>query len=233
MRQLTRQDVIHAFATLGVKLGGTVQRAHYDDAKTQALAGVRSLQIQSHPDKHSASSDGKRATVRFQEISAAEHLVRSNEWFSVAHLFAGAGQGSATERWSSQWGGWPGGVPRPTTRPGTRYYARCPVCGVLVADGERHSCRIPVDHFKTKSKPFSYERPWKSSPENPAGRPVEEKPPHPPECGNESPLGVRCTQPHAHEGWHRGYGKKGRHTWRETSRSTEEKVRVEKTRRGT
>jgi hypothetical protein len=35
----------------------------------------------------------------------------------------------------------------------------------------------------------------------------------PPECGDVSPLGGRCTIHEGHDGWHRGFGPKGRHSW--------------------
>ena len=216
MRNATRQDVVQALGTLGVRLSGVVERAHFEDAVTQALAGVRALQIECHPDRH--PRDSARATALFQSISLADHLLRSNQWSKVAHLFD-AGNVDARNAARVTWYAAP--------RPGTRYYARCPLCGVLVGSGERHTCPTRADHFNTKSRPFSYERPWKSDPAGPA-----EPPPHP-KCGHESPMGVTCAEPMNHEGWHRGFGKKGRHTWRETSRSTEEKVRVEKPRRGT
>ena len=224
MRNATRQDVVQALGTLGVRLSGVVERAHFEDAVTQALAGVRALQIECHPDRHANRGEAvtKLATARFQLISFAEHFLRGLSWAHVAGMFAARVSRSTSEKhWSTElWGTVP-------TRPGARYYQRCPMCQTLVQAGERHTCKLNVDHFNTKSRPFSYERPWKSDPPGPA-----EPPPHP-KCGHESPMGVTCAEPMNHEGWHRGFGKKGRHTWRETSLSIEEKVRVEKPRRGT
>lgn len=209
--------MVQALGTLGVRLSGLVERAHFEDAKTQALANTRALQIESHPDRH--STHGERvtatATALFQSISLADHLLRSSDWYSVAHLFSAPERRSTADRWGVRCGEWPADVPRPTTRQGTRFYARCPVCGVLVGDGERHSCRVDVDHFNTKSRPFSYERPK-----------YERKA----ECRNESPLGAFCMLHQGHDGRHQGYGSKGRHTWHVVRPDyTEEHVQVGET----
>jgi hypothetical protein len=116
--------------------------------------------------------------------------VMRRKWSSVGHLFTTTSGSRGKSRW------WDDQVqPSQNTRPGTRYYARCPVCGFLVDGGKRHSCSVDVDHFSTRSRPFSYERPWKSNPSNPAGLPAEDNPPRPPECGDVSPLGGSLHDP--------------------------------------
>ena len=209
MRQLTRTDVIQALATLGVRISGSVAREHFEEAKTHALASLKALQLSEHPDKHGGLT---AAEDRFKCIGAAAHLLEELSWFHVAGLFGTQVSRGTTAR---DWDRWSPAAP--ATRPGVRYYARCPVCGVLVGAGERHSCRPDVDHFNTRSRPFTYERPWKGQPQT-----------HPPpQCGNESPLGARCTEPPGHTGWHRGYGGQGRHTWHEVRPNfTEETVSV-------
>lgn len=219
MRNVTRQDVVQALAVLGVRLSGALNANRFEEARALALDGHRALLLETHPDRHEAAGDSRRATARMQELSAAEHLVRRSPWIYVYHLFAGVRPpdpvgAAANPNW------W-----RPSTqtssspRPGARFYVRCPLCFQLVGDGERHVCQVKVDHFNTRSRAYAYERPWKREPEV---EPVyssysssRTRTPIEPVCGDTSPQGVRCAEPKDHNGYHRGYSANGRHTWQE------------------
>lgn len=206
MKQLARQDILQALAVLGVRLSGIVDQDRFDEARELALANYRPLMLDNHPDRHASSGCSAAATARTQEISAADHLLKSIYWFQVAGLF-GAGQVSRASSERHWRGGW---SPTTSDRPGVRFYKRCPMCATLVQEGERHACKLNVDHFKTKARPFSYERPT--------------APPPRAECRNESPLGAFCTEPPGHDGEHRGYSAKGRHSWHDVTGSSFERV---------
>lgn len=193
MRQLTRDEVIQAFAVLGVRLSGVVDQDRFDEAYELVTGSQKRLMLLNHPDRHAANGHTKEATARSQEISAAGYLLSKISWFQVAGLFgAHVSRSTTSAHWNAR-----SGVP---SAHGAKFYVRCPMCGILVGAGE-HRCTVRPDHFNTKSRPFSYERPWKREPQ----------------CRNESPLGAFCTEPPGHTGWHHGYGKQGRHSWHEAS----------------
>ena len=207
MKQLTREDVVQAMAVLGVRLSGFVTSEVFGAAREEAVGAFKRLMMENHPDRHAAAGLTARANARTLEVSAAEHLLKSCPWFQVSSLFSVRVSNNAPAR---EWGMW-SGIP---TRQGARYYARCPMCATLVQEGERHSCKINVDPIRTKERPFSYERPGK-------GQPAKA-----PECGQESPLGVRCTEPQQHAGEHRGFGRDGRHSWKANFVGTFEQVDI-------
>jgi hypothetical protein len=190
MRQVTRQDVVQAMGTLGVRLSGSISSSRFEEARQAALDAFKPLMRDSHPDRHAASGDGNRATFRAQEISAAQHLVKSCHWSRVGSLFRDR---SGAREWTVE----VENMRKQSSR--IRYYKRCPRCGRLNREGDQHFCGTKVDPVAASVR----------------------------ECGDESPLGVRCAEILGHRGWHRGYSKRGRHVWREKGMySSEEKVDV-------
>ena len=121
LRNPSRQEVVQAFGVLGVRLERVTAEV-YAESRDLALAGFKGLMIANHPDRHDAGCCGKRAVLRTQELSAAEHLVRACRWPEVADLFR------------EQWQEW-------RTDQRVRYYQRCPRCGVLNVVDESHACR--------------------------------------------------------------------------------------------
>jgi len=152
VRQHTREDVVQALATLGVRLRGIVERSHFEDARTQALANTRALQIECHPDKYSKHGDEitKLATARFQSISLADHFLRDLSCFQVASLFSGGGVSRATsaQAWNGPpWDGPPYERPWKAENPGGRPVEeplRQPECGQESPLGAR--CMIHQGH---------------------------------------------------------------------------------------